>query len=851
VQNNPTLTRSNIPKSNSIASVPTAVQHSKGGIAMPAVTVVQQKEGQLLPEPVSTEKLSFDGHTTAEKAGDRTNIQRFALDNSYSGKDHPEQGVSPFQLRSRTLNQPVTADIKKPFQTKKTIAAPIIQLAALAADKLNVVGEDHDESQPRRRKEFDLSVDKTKSNNFWLESMFKLDWSNVHQQDENKNNKGADPTLERVRYMLAKFNIMLESAFSKLKLVLPVEDDSSISLDDLIEQEDVSDLGEKHESTVVHGEELENFDLDEALKKDLSEAMLVLRATVADLYTQIDIAVTEELHKHLHHLDREDWPDTDIGPVNSIFALARELQVMATGAVQIHVPEKLSDVLTGIAHKGKAVYDHCQQANWISPHEKHQLINSPAKAMDDAKEYRSLVMHLAANKNNAVTGVWKVGEQHVLDIQGFMLREEASPIRYNLLSRSEFQEIYDAYYPSARSGDEYKKEVKQFVTASDHASPERIIQTEQTNRPAVVQRMYDGAESDIDLVLCIVLGTFENEARALEISKLSALDNVTDDELDAVTEAIRSGDQQGKALLKAGLEKGNDAFAEALLALIATPSQVETVTSSTTVSVDTSATDFEALIREALARHVPRVGGMIDAAQERALKSGKKLLVIVGEGHDDPYSRVMVTILVGAMQRLNVNRFYIESTPDLVRQHVEPYQHQTPKEDVPEMFAHKQHFYHSLYQQGATISGVDVDKETVRTSETDAKMEQPTSEEERIKRKAILADENVRRRNVGIAKTVVAHNESGVMLVGLSHLAGLAADKSIQSAYEIVAISTMLKEEAIGHNFMVYGRSLETTAGLSEMEHLYEGDSPGIPGEVTAKDAYAIAEKMVIEVNQQ
>jgi len=366
--------------------------------------------------------------------------------------------------------------------------------------------------------------------------------------------------------------------------------------------------------------------------------------------------------------------------------------------------------------------------------------------------------------------------------------------------------------------------------------------------------MYEDAEGEIDLILCMVLKTFDNEARALEISKLTELDKVTEEEIDSVLTVLRSGHQETIATLKAALDEGNDKFAQALLALIANPPEEVNEDLSTTALVDTSADDFEALIREALAIHVPNVGQMIDEAQERARHSGKKLLVIVGEGHEDPYSRVMVTILVGALQRLKANRFYIELTPDQVRDYVEPHRNVEPVGNDTGSVAHQQHFFHHLYQQGARVTGVDIYKKTAMSGVTNPKTLESISEVERAEKQAAYSEENVKRRNVGIAQTVTSYNESGVMLVGVSHLAGLAADETIRSAYEVVTISTMLKNEAKGHNEMVYGRMLNATAGLFGMENLYEGYRPDVSGErgqVKAKDAFAIAKQMVIEVNQQ
>lgn len=817
------MNRSLINKGDNNVSLSSANHTAKGGKTMPAVPVLEQRDGYLAPENVIDQK----------------NIQRFSLNKSQPG----QSTVKPFQLKSATPNKPATSLTTTRSSVDTAIPdAAVIQLAALAADKLNVVGEDHPESKPRWNKEFGLSVAKTHSHNFWLESMFKMDWDGVHKGNEKKDTQGADPTLERVRYMMAAFAIKLESACDKLDLFKPpVENHSStLETDEVPRPDDSSLVTETQLPDVENSNGPEEIDLDKELKDDFFKTVLALKATTEDLYTQIDIAVIEELHKHLHYLHRIDWPDTKIAPVSKINDAAMQLKLMAARVALIKSPEDMAEPLRDIAFKGKELHDYCQAAGWINDKD-NRVIDAPSEALDDAQIQRSKAMHKAANDNRAVPGVWKVGEQHVQDILRILPTNTIPPVSYNLLSRGEFQEIYNEYYPNNGSVTQNKSEVTQYVKSNDHPDAKNTAQLARANQADVVQRIYDDAKDDIDMILCWLLKKEGNEERAVAISKVPALDTIAEDKLPLVLEWLRTMEEQVAPPLKIALSQSNEAFANALLALIANPPQKEETDSSSHEETDTSVEDFQELIGKALEIHVPRVGAMIDEAQERASSLGKKLLVIVGEGHDDPYSRVMVTILVGAMQRLKVNRFYIEATPEQVKQHVEPYKENKPARDDDHNFAQKQHFFHNLYKQGANVTGVDIYKENA----------EPTTMEDSTERRATLAEQNVNMRNKGIAEAVVKHNESGVMLVGLSHLPGLASDKAINSTYEIVTISTQLIEYAKVHSQIAYNRVLSTTAGLSGMKGLYEGNPPNEPGKITAKDAYAIAEKMVIEVNKK
>ena len=328
--------------------------------------------------------------------------------------------------------------------------SPVIQLAALVANKLNVVGEDHKESMPQWKKEFDMARVKINSDNFWSEPEFKTDLSGVHQQDKEKNTKGADPTLERVRYIMASFASELESAFSALDHVLPPgEDNSSESQQDLaLPEELVTDSNtnlEEQQIDILSDDELDNIDLDEIFRQELLKALTKLKKATGDLYAQIDMAVTEEMHKHLHYLIHNGSPDTLIGPVTKVDKAVGELKIMTDQVVTMVEPEKISEQLTLIAHKGKELHDYLQEAKWISP-EDNNVIEEPGETMDDAKVKRSQEMHQAANMNHAVPGVWKVGEDHVQDILKFLQLETIDPANYNLLTRAEFQEIYKEYY---------------------------------------------------------------------------------------------------------------------------------------------------------------------------------------------------------------------------------------------------------------------------------------------------------------------------------------------------------------------------------------------------------------------
>lgn len=83
---------------------------------------------------------------------------------------------------------------------KKSVGAPLIQ-AKLTKGKLNVVGEMHKESEPRRKAERDMVKEKIGSKNYWLEDEF--------QTGKGKNKHIADPFELR---FLQNLNILKDAS---------------------------------------------------------------------------------------------------------------------------------------------------------------------------------------------------------------------------------------------------------------------------------------------------------------------------------------------------------------------------------------------------------------------------------------------------------------------------------------------------------------------------------------------------------------------------------------------------------------------------------------------------------------
>ena len=383
------------------------------------------------------------------------------------------------------------------------------------------------------------------------------------------------------------------------------------------------------------------------------------------------------------------------------------------------------------------------------------------------------------------------------------------------------------------------------------ATSERLANPLQMSSPThgsdVIQCMQEGAGVAMEVLLEDQLGVKDFESVANDLDQRKDLENVTAAQIMELAQRVNK-DSNLKIQLAQRLQQGKDAFAAALLGQIALFGQIapeqKPEQDEPPVTVD-----FENLIRTAVDQHAPLLGAQIDEAQERARKSGKKLLVIVGEKHDDIYARVMVTVLVGAMQRISIQRLYLETTPETLHKYVEPYHDSEPDPNLSEEGKARAHFFRSLYKLGTTLEGVDVQKETAKREVEQRQGKKPTTEPSRSEWEAKFLEQTVAARNTGMANALATRSESGVLLVGLNHLPGLASDPVIQNAYEIVTVAASLPSEGIDRDKLLFGRTLSHTQDLNSMPDLYVGSSNVAIGGVDPVKAFALAQRMAFELS--
>jgi hypothetical protein len=382
----------------------------------------------------------------------------------------------------------------------------------------------------------------------------------------------------------------------------------------------------------------------------------------------------------------------------------------------------------------------------------------------------------------------------------------------------------------------------------------------------VIQLMYKGAKIDIELLLESLRGEDdENETYAKAIAKESSLDSVTPKQMKDVAIAVEREifnrenklptSTEYQASLNLALTKGSSAFAAALLKIIEELSQSEIEAKS---EIDTKGDKFplfESEVRKAVESHFPTILQAITKAQKASASTGKPLLVIIGEQHDDPYSRFIEAVLISLMLDLNLPKFYIETTPQAVEEHVAPYKEKEPEAPDTTESGHRQRFFRHVYEKGGTIEGVDVDKETAKAQVESKLGPRPEKQEELEGWKARFTTQSVDRRNLGISKTLRQTPAPGILLVGATHLAGLAQDPELASVYEIVTIATVHPKAAAARDIMLYGHVLPATEQLPNISGLVVAaneEAPNfVPEDVPASKLFALASEVSLEVSAQ
>jgi len=265
-----------------------------------------------------------------------------------------------------------------------------VQLASLVKDRLNVAGENHDESNIRRQRERDVALVKTGSGNYWQENQFT-------KTAESK--EPADPYELRYEQIL---QFGLTFPFSTLAAVKKEE-----YLEHLMYDDAIIEAIEKALAT-FYADDLEAYGQEIEMYGDRT-----MRAVwIAGLRRVI-----------LHHCSRvkgfvKDFREKSTSE-EDIFVSIDYVKVEQLMKESAPLDKSLNEIIEGLNELNKAL---------LKAKEDFDL------GSRDVSLERSEVMHKIAQTRADSLGLWKVGEEHADDMKH---KEER---QYNLLSRSEFND---------------------------------------------------------------------------------------------------------------------------------------------------------------------------------------------------------------------------------------------------------------------------------------------------------------------------------------------------------------------------------------------------------------------------
>jgi hypothetical protein len=266
----------------------------------------------------------------------------------------------------------------------------------LVSGKLNVVGEDHAESDPRRRLERLFCLDQTQNNNYWTEAEF-LD---LHEQVGIRGNRSG-----------------------------PVQPPQRNASADLMEYR------------AVHGVAMLIKKFDE-LADAAGNAAASGDRTAVFAFVQVNLRSFRKDQKRVVNT----WTPTASGDVNTAVQnvydninalLAKYVQVMrlALAKNSVDIQLKATQVLANGRTAIDALLDPLLQAVGVPK------ASNAGELAGEMRKQRSLAMGLATYTTRI--GVWKIGDGHIQDLLDGTAKVDMS--RANFVTRDEFNTAFDAW----------------------------------------------------------------------------------------------------------------------------------------------------------------------------------------------------------------------------------------------------------------------------------------------------------------------------------------------------------------------------------------------------------------------
>ncbi len=335
----------------------------------------------------------------------------------------------------------------------------------LKTDCLNVIGEDHIESNEKRDEELKFCSEYAKSSNYWYEDEFPqiIDESRICIKADPLN-LGFFQYIQFLKEMLHQFSFPIKregSFFSKLF-------NPSYSYVQLLSK--IASEGFKRERE-SYWERIKNSLLilgSDVLKtteiQDNNKIYFLKTENLLDLLEKQMPGKSQDKYRTPHPENEYNavWHQDTLSKIARLHPFVYEVILNFSNAYDVE-NDKLNkfrtlkrsetsvttDELFFLINNIKISESHCQISlnNLTAAIEKENLVTNMSLTFDQITKERSRLMHIAAEENHKkVKGVWKIGDAHVEDIKGKngSLKPYGN-ISYNLLERAEFQDALNKY----------------------------------------------------------------------------------------------------------------------------------------------------------------------------------------------------------------------------------------------------------------------------------------------------------------------------------------------------------------------------------------------------------------------
>jgi len=346
-------------------------------LAHEAWHVVQQKQGRVKPT-TQLNKIKINNDTRLESEADTMGNKAMQL--------------KPINKTGGQLTTPLRGDAIQCMSNVIQLVTP------LANNRLNVVGEDHPETEGRLDREKQYTAAHAGSANYWTEARFRTRAFSFWRDYLSDMRATADPFEMRFNHSQ---QFLAENA-----VIIKNEGDLGTNtlgaLDNLNSQR-----------KFIHNLWIYLSNLDAGFMEDRSDGFEV----PADRRTEM------------------------LGYRQQIKNIAVTWQA-ARADLAAAIPTAVPPNPFGWANGGVAV---TSEANERANHKKSiddlGLLNIVAKTTAQLSQDRSAAMHAAANNRSTELGVWKVGDAHAGHMTGM------NPKTYNLVRRAAFNADYNTWNP--------------------------------------------------------------------------------------------------------------------------------------------------------------------------------------------------------------------------------------------------------------------------------------------------------------------------------------------------------------------------------------------------------------------